>query len=199
MVDAGIGRLLIASLHQGIADVSPTRLEFYENWLSPTGLRDGRMGLAPLGAVLSFLQRETAPLDRDIPARAGVCAAEWMHEGRSATRHAFTCRMPVAWRSRAALGIARTLVIQTIGQSRVKTRLRRGQATVEIRSPLFDYLREPAAVPMRRFYAAAYEECLRLCNVDGDVGLDEEAPACRMTIVVRGVPPAAAPAVLDLR
>ena len=46
MVDAGIGLLLIASLHQGIADVAPARLEFYENWLSPTGLRDGRMGLA---------------------------------------------------------------------------------------------------------------------------------------------------------
>jgi hypothetical protein len=55
MVDAGIGRLLISSLHQGIADVSPNRLEFYENWLSPTGMRDGRIGLAPLGAVLSFV------------------------------------------------------------------------------------------------------------------------------------------------
>ena len=70
MVDAGIGRLLIASLHQGIADVSPTRLEFYENWLSPTGMRDGRIGLAPLGAVLSFLQREEPPAnDADRRAR----------------------------------------------------------------------------------------------------------------------------------
>ena len=44
MVDAGIGRLLIASLHQGIADVAPTRLPFYENWLTPPGLRDGSSG-----------------------------------------------------------------------------------------------------------------------------------------------------------
>jgi len=57
MVDAGIGRLLISSLHQGIADVSPTRLEFYENWLSPSGMRDGRIGLAPLGAVLGLGKR----------------------------------------------------------------------------------------------------------------------------------------------
>ena len=61
MVDAGIGRLLIASLHEGIADVAPLRLEFYENWLSPAGMRDGRIGLAPLGAVLSFLYREEPP------------------------------------------------------------------------------------------------------------------------------------------
>ena len=70
MVDAGIGRLLISSLHQGIADVSPNRLEFYENWLSPTGMRDGRIGLAPLGAVLSFVHREEAPAnDADCRAR----------------------------------------------------------------------------------------------------------------------------------
>ena len=37
MNDAGVGRLLVASLHQGIADMLPTRLEFYEAWLSPSG------------------------------------------------------------------------------------------------------------------------------------------------------------------
>ncbi len=58
MRDAGIGRLLVASLHQGIADRLPDRLEFYENWLNPRGLRDGTIGLAPLHAVLSFLRTE---------------------------------------------------------------------------------------------------------------------------------------------
>ena len=33
MRDAGIGRVLVASLHQGISDTLPTRLGFYENWL----------------------------------------------------------------------------------------------------------------------------------------------------------------------
>ena len=58
MNDAGVGRLLVASLHQGIADLLPTRLEFYEGWLNPAGLREGRIGLAPLAAVLSFLRQE---------------------------------------------------------------------------------------------------------------------------------------------
>ena len=39
----GVGRLLIASLHQGISDLIPTRLEFYENWLHASGMRDVRM------------------------------------------------------------------------------------------------------------------------------------------------------------
>ena len=43
MIEAGIGRLLVASLHQAIADLLPTRLEFYEAWLNPAGLRDGRI------------------------------------------------------------------------------------------------------------------------------------------------------------
>ena len=69
MSEPRIGRLLVASLHQAIADVLPSRLEFYENWLSVSGLREGTMGLAPLFAVLSFLRTEGAGYDQ-ITARA---------------------------------------------------------------------------------------------------------------------------------
>ena len=58
MSEAGIGRVLVASLHQAIADILPTRLSFYENWLNAEGLREGTIGLAPLYAVLSFLRQE---------------------------------------------------------------------------------------------------------------------------------------------
>ena len=37
-----IGRLLVASLHQSIADGLPYRLEFYESLAHPGGLRDGQ-------------------------------------------------------------------------------------------------------------------------------------------------------------
>ena len=66
----------MASLHQGIADLLPMRLEFYEAWLHPSGLREGRIGLAPLAAVLSFLRLEGAPYHL-IAARAGEYTAEW--------------------------------------------------------------------------------------------------------------------------
>src|SRR5439155_2705956 len=58
MAETRIGRVLVASLHQAIADLLPTRLEFYENWLNVAGLREGTIGLAPLTAVLSFLRTE---------------------------------------------------------------------------------------------------------------------------------------------
>ena len=77
MTEGGVGRLLVASLHQGIADLLPSRLEFYEAWLNPSGLRDGRIGLAPLAAVLSFLRQEGESY-RLIAARAGEYTAEWM-------------------------------------------------------------------------------------------------------------------------
>ena len=58
MSEARVGRLLVASLHQAIADVLPARLEFYENWLNVSGMREGTIGLGPLFAVLSFLRGE---------------------------------------------------------------------------------------------------------------------------------------------
>ena len=65
--------MLVASLHQGISDLMPTRLEFYENWLNPVGMRDGKIGLAPLAAVLSFLRQEGEPYTL-VTQRAGrVC------------------------------------------------------------------------------------------------------------------------------
>lgn len=198
MVDVGIGRLLIASLHQGIADISPTRLEFYESWLRPGGLRDGRMGLAPLGAVLSFLHREEPPADREIPVRAGACAAEWAFDATSGLRKVLVRRMPTKIRTRTALRMARDLVNETISPSKVKARIGSGICTVEIESPLFAYLRGPSSVPMRRYYAAAYGELLRLYGIDVLSEADEDAPVCRLAIAIQG-PRRGPPALLDVR
>src|ERR671918_383445 len=92
MNEAGIGRLLVASLHQAIADLLPTRLEFYEAWLNPTGLRDGRIGLAPLAAVLSFLRQEGEQYTL-VAARAGEYTAEWWVGGRGPRRGGWWARV----------------------------------------------------------------------------------------------------------
>lgn len=186
MVDAGIGRLLIASLHQGIADVAPSRLEFYENWLSPTGIRDGRLGLAPLGAVLSFVHREGPPDSDRIVDRAGTCAADWTLVGLSRARLAVARRLPVWWRSRAALALGRRFVRHTVRRSKVRSRLKRGQGSVEIQSAAFDYLRDPASMPMRRFYAAALTRFLHHYDLDGVATVDPEAAGCRLNVIIRG-------------
>lgn len=186
MVDPGIGRLLIASLHQGVADISPTRLPFYEDWLSPTGLREGRMGLAPLGAVLSFVHRESPPDNQRIPDRAGWCAADWTCDAREGFGMRLRRRMALKSRTRSALKLGKALVVETIGGSRVSTTLSGSTATVEVRSPLFDYLREPAAAPMRRYYAAAFAELLGRFDVDATVEADESGTGCRLIVTIAG-------------
>jgi len=188
MVDAGIGRLLVSSLHQGIADVSPSRLDFYENWLSPAGMRDGRIGLAPLGAVLSFLHREEPPSNDQIATRAGVCAADWTYYELSGLRRWYIHRLPLGLRSRAALSLAKRLVLATVRQSKVKQRMRGNTATIDIDSELCRQLRDPATVPMRGFYVAALQRLCAHCNVDATVQFAGERPGgLSLAVTVNGV------------
>jgi hypothetical protein len=190
MVDAGIGRLLISSLHQGIADVSPSRLEFYENWLSPKGMRDGRIGLAPLGAVLSFLHREEAPANDQIVARAGRYAADWTFDDLSSLRRWVIRRLPMALRARAALGVAKGMILTTVRESKVKVRFNGSSAAIDINSALFDQLRDPATIPMRLFYASAVDRLLAHCGVDAAVSVTNDQPgAWSLAVQVRGPRP----------
>ena len=180
MRDAGIGRVLVASLHQGIADVLPTRLEFYENWFNPSGLRDGTIGLAPLTAVLSFLRREGEAYAL-VTDRAGLYAAEWTVDGLPAYKRAFIRRLPVPLRLRMALGVSQDLVRRTYSGSRAIVKVRRAAAHMDIRSSIFCGVREPAPAPLCGFYAAAVT---RVLESRADLGFafdtsDLSAPALR--------------------
>jgi len=190
MVDAGIGRLLISSLHQGIADVAPSRLDFYETWLSPTGIRDGRLAMAPLGAVLSFVHREAPPANHEIPARAGMWAANWTYQELSSLRQWYIRRLPIRLRSRAALRLGRRLVMSTVSNSKVRTRKRRRRAVVEIRSELFTQLRDPSTFPMRGFYAAALQRLFAHCCVNAEVTVSGQGPqGWRLAVAIKGSSP----------
>ena len=157
MVDAGIGRLLVASLHQGIADMAPARLPFYENWLTPPGLRDGKFGLAALHAVLSFLRLEGQNQYEQIMARAGEYTADWGYAELSSFERNAVRRLPPALRARVALYLIRRLVKSTFRGSRASTRLRKGSGTVQIRGSIFCEVRATADWHMCVFYAAAME------------------------------------------
>ena len=108
VIEPAIGSLLVASLHNSIAEMLPERLEFYEEWLKPSELRDGKMSRAPFGAVLSFRRREGPAYDT-ITARAGECTAEWWAADVSAVRKRLIRRAPAWARGRLALRAARTL------------------------------------------------------------------------------------------
>ena len=176
MNNAGVGRLLVASLHQGIADVLPTRLEFYEGWLNPAGLREGRIGLAPLAAVLSFLRQEGEAYQL-VAARAGEYSAEWLFAELSSVERRLVSGMPDAIRLRLVTRIARRLVRRTYGGSRAVVRWRKGRGSVDLRGSIFCEVRDSVEEPLCEFYAAAIRRLMRLFNIQVDVGTEH----CRAT------------------
>jgi len=176
MNDAGVGRLLVASLHQGIADLLPTRLEFYEEWLNPQGLREGRIGLAPLAAVLSFLRQEGEAY-RLVAARAGEYSAEWIFAELPSFERRLVSGMPDAIRLRLVTRIARRLVRQTYGGSRAVVRWRKGRGSVDLRGSIFCEVRDSVEEPLCEFYAAAIRRLMRLFHIQVDVGTER----CRAT------------------
>jgi hypothetical protein len=187
MRDAGIGRILVASLHQAIADLLPSRLEFYENWLNPEGLRNGRIGLAPLAAVLSFLRQEGEVYDL-IAARAGEYAADWSIAALPAYRRAFVRSLPAAWRPRAVLRLVRRMVRESYRDSRALLRFGRGTGRLDIRGSIFCGVRQKAAQPLCGFYLAATRRYLEAFGIAGQVRITDclavGGPACHLTLVV---------------
>ena len=168
--------MLVASLHQGIADILPTRLTFYENWLNAEGLREGTIGLAPLYAVLSFLRQE-GDAYQIITTRAGEYAAEWTVQSLPPLQRAAIKAAPPWLRSRMLLRLAGQLVRDSYQGSRAISRVRRGMASVDVRASIFCTVREPVPYPLCGFYAAAVTKMMALFNVRART----EVVACRGT------------------
>jgi hypothetical protein len=188
--DARIGRVLVASLHQAIGDVLPDRLEFYENWLTVPGLREGTIGLAPLSAVLSFLRLEGEAYNRTT-ARAGEYAADWTVSNMSPLERRLICALPAVLRARAAFRTVRGLVRSTYPGSRVKVKLRRGMAAIDLRGSLFCETREATAKPLCGFYAAAIGRVLSQFALEAITEVHEcraatRGKGCRLNVEVRG-------------
>ena len=181
MSEARIGRVLVASLHQAIADVLPMRLEFYENWLNSSGLREGTIGLAPLSAVLSFLRLE-GPAYAEITTKAGEYAAEWTVRSLPTMERRLISVLPEPLRARAALRAGRALVRATYPGSRALMRVKGGEASVDLRGSLFCEVREASALPLCGFYAAALARVLQLFAISADMQVLE----CRASGTRRG-------------
>jgi bacteriochlorophyll 4-vinyl reductase len=176
MIEAGIGRLLVASLHQAIADLLPTRLEFYEGWLNPTGLRDGKIGLAPLAAVLSFLRLE-GDAYKMVAGRAGEYTAEWYVLDLPPWRRTLIKAAPPAIRVYLVMSAARAMVRNTYRGSRAIVRWRKGRGAVDIRGSIFCKVRDRVEQPLCEFYAAAIRRLMHLFNLEVEV----ETERCRAT------------------
>lgn len=174
------------------------RLEFYESWLNPTGLRDGRIGLAPLTAVLSFLRQE-GDAYRQIAARAGEYTAEWTVADLPAFQRTVIRAAPPAVRMRLALRVARRMVRGTFVGSRAVARLRKGAVAIDIRGSIFCEVRDRAPQPLCEFYVAAIRRLMHLFSLDVEVGTDScratrGGDGCVMSLQVRQAVAGAVPA-----
>jgi predicted hydrocarbon binding protein len=171
MREPRIGRLVIAALHQAIAEALPLRLEFYENWLKPLGLlKEGKhIGPAPFSAALSFLRREDHGLYDAITGRAGVLAAEWRTDTLRWSGRRWSRMLPEFWRVRSALRAARRICRAAYPNTRVKVRVRRGTARVEIKRSAFCQVRESVDRPLCSFYGGLVRRLLAAYGLDGTV------------------------------
>lgn len=187
--EAGVGRLLVASVHQGIADVLPTRLEFYESWLNPSGLRGGRIGVAPMAAVLSFLRLE-GPAYTLVAERAGDYTAEWAVSELGRVHRAVLDAAPPAIRARLVMRLARTLIRSSYGGSRIAVRWTKGKAELDIRGSIFCEVRDRVEQPLCAYYAAAIVRLMALFRLEAEVTTDRcratrDATGCLMALTVR--------------
>lgn len=176
MREGGVGRVLVASLHQAIADILPTRLGFYENWLNSEGLRDGTIGLAPLYAVLSFLRQEGAVYS-EVTRQAGAYAAEWTVASLSPSRRSLIGRLPRIVRRHIVLRQAAALVHTSYDGSRASSRTRKGVAHFTVKASVFCSVRELVAHPLCGYYASACERMLALFEIETSVTVE----SCRGT------------------
>jgi hypothetical protein len=188
MSEPRIGRVLIASLHQAIGELLPARLEFYENWLNPSGLREGTIGLAPLSAVLSFLRTEGDAYE-SITARAGAYAADWTVNNLSPWERRVILALPARLRARAGLRTTRALVRATYPGSRAIVKMKRGEASIDLRGSLFCEVREARIAPLCGFYASATRRVMQLFAIDADARVSECRAAggrkgCLLSVVV---------------
>ena len=133
----------------------PARLDFYEEWLSPDGLRDGSIGLAPVSAVIGFLRTEGEQYHEwwRGPAR-------WPRPGalRPCRRSngGWAASLPLSLRSYFALRMLRRIVRDELSMSSVgRPASQRGHATFRVQSSVFCTVRATACAAALRLLRRA--------------------------------------------
>lgn len=172
MTEARIGRVVVAALHEALAHQLPLRLEFYESYLRPMGMRAGRIGVASFTAALSFLRREPGAYD-PVVRQAGALAAQWTYDEAQGIGRAMWERLPDRVRVRRALRLASRLVDGTQRGAHARVDGAGNARHLLITGSPFCDLRHPSEVPMCGFYVAALERFLQLLEVPSVVAVAE--------------------------
>ena len=188
MSEPQIGRALASGLHQAITELMPTRVEFYESWITPKRIREGQLGRARVTAVISFLREEAAY--EAVMLKAGRYTTDWTLDTLSGTRRAILNLLPRPLRVRGVLRVANWVVRGFHDEVRLKHRVHRGVAVVTVEGSLFCQVREPTERPMCRFYCAVIERCLEVFGLEGEAESSKccaiGQPACELPVDMTG-------------
>ncbi len=188
MTDAAVGRLLVASLHQGIADLLPMRLEFYEAWLHPSGLREGGSGWRRWRQCSAFFVSRAPRTTSLPPVRASTRRIGPSPKcPRSASESSWQCRRPFAseWWSASPNGWCEAPTATPTSRSNGDSGV--GQSNSRARCSARSGIRVDA--PLCEFYASAFRRLMSLFNLDADVVTEQcratGATRCAMSVTVR--------------
>ena len=187
MTEARIGRVVVASLHEALAHQLPLRIEFYETYLRPMGMRAGTIGAASFTAALSFLRREPDGAYDPVVQQAGALAAEWTFANVPALRRTLWSRFPLGVRRRWALRLTARLVDGTMRGARGRILGPRSSPKLAITGSPFCDLRQHADTPMCGFYAAAMRYFFETLDVPSGVDVvachASGAAQCELAVV----------------
>lgn len=172
MIGVEIGRVLVASLHQAIADELQTRVDFYDHWLGGQRMRDGSVGLAPMTAVLGFLRAEGEAYHA-VMTRAGLHAADWTVDSLGGAERRFIQALPRWLRVRAVMRLAARTIRAGYEPTKVKIRVKKDQARVEVKQSLFCRVRAPQGAPLCDFNAALILQLLHRFDLPSTAVIDE--------------------------
>ena len=159
MPNEKIGRLLVASLHQAIAEMLPARLEFYETWLDTRKLRRESVGLGQLVAALSFLRQEDAEYDQ-VVTLAATYAVDWTVESWPPLMTNALGALPTFARRRVVLRLASRLLRRLGSVRRLTFRSRRVAVDAEVIDSVFCDVRAKTVTALCTFHAAAIARLL---------------------------------------
>ena len=176
MSDAKIGRLVVASLHQAIAECLPTRLEFYEYWLNTRKLGNEAIGRDKLGTTFSFLRHEKSVQYATVIALAGRYTADWTVESWSGLRQASLRALPSFVRRWIVLRSA-ARALRRLGTARHVTLLS-GQSNLvmaTVADSIFCDPRASVSTPLCGFFESTLTRFLE----HFDLPVDADTARCR--------------------
>ena len=157
--DAIVERVLLASLHQAIAEVLPARLEFYEKWLKAPELDSPELDAASFTAMLGSLRNEGDVSDL-VVSRAGQHAGARSFEKLFVLTRAYLRVLPRRMRARRAVRLVVAFLPALYPETRADMIQRGGTVFIGIDGSPFCSARGPAIHPSCDFYSSAIETFL---------------------------------------